>query len=167
MAVNQSHIPTISDAVVELDLSNLGTFTAQNTITIQGEITEVAVSGGDYTTSNLPVLNGTVFTSTGEKQPYEVTVTAVYTEGHGSHTAIAGKDLQEGPQRPGCVGMALQQRRCPLKHRVLDRPRAAGRRLARQQPPQVHRRHLGDPHQDRRRRHARGLIVVVGAGGQS
>ena len=79
----------------ELDLSNLGTFTAQNTITIQGEITEVAVSGGDYTTSNLPVLNGNVFTSTGEKQPYEVTVTAVYTEGHSGHTAIAGKDLQE------------------------------------------------------------------------
>ena len=95
MAVTQSHIPTISDAVVELDLSNLGTFTAQNTITIQGEITEVAVSGGDYTTSNLPVLNGNVFTSTGEKQPYEVTVTAVYTEGHSGHTAIAGKDLQE------------------------------------------------------------------------
>ena len=47
MAVTQSHIPTISDAVVELDLSNLGTFTAQNTITVQGEITEVAVSGGD------------------------------------------------------------------------------------------------------------------------
>ena len=43
MAVTQAHIPTISDAVVELDLSNLGTFTAQNTITIQGEITEVAV----------------------------------------------------------------------------------------------------------------------------
>ncbi len=33
MAVTQSHIPTISDAVVELDLSNPGTFTAQNTIT--------------------------------------------------------------------------------------------------------------------------------------
>ena len=63
MAVTQSHIPTISDAVVELDLSNLGTFTAQNTITIQSEISEVAVSGGDYTTSNLPVLNGTVSTS--------------------------------------------------------------------------------------------------------
>ena len=96
MAVNQTHIPTITDAVVELDLSNLGTFTAQNTITVQGELTEVAVSGGDYTTSNLPVLNGKVFSSTGEKQPYEVTVTAVYTEGHGGHTAISGKDLQEG-----------------------------------------------------------------------
>ena len=47
MAVTQSHIPTISDAVVELDLSNLGTFTAQNTITIQSAISEVAVSGGD------------------------------------------------------------------------------------------------------------------------
>ena len=95
MAVTQTHIPTISDAVVELDLSNLGTFTAQNTITVQGELTEVAVSGGDYTTSNLPVLNGKVFSSTGEKQPYEVTVTAVYTEGHSGHTAISGKDLQE------------------------------------------------------------------------
>ena len=63
MAVTQTHIPTISDAVVDLDLSNLGTFTAQNTITIQGELTEVAVSGGDYTTSNLHVLNGTVSTS--------------------------------------------------------------------------------------------------------
>jgi hypothetical protein len=95
MAVTQTHIPTITDAVVELDLSNLGTFTAQNTITVQGELTEVAVSGGDYTTSNLPVLNGKVFSSTGEKQPYEVTVTAVYTEGHSGHTAISGKDLQE------------------------------------------------------------------------
>ena len=63
MAVTQSHIPTINDAVVELALSNLGTFTAQNTITIQGELTEVAVSGGDYTTSNLPVLNGAFSTS--------------------------------------------------------------------------------------------------------
>ena len=63
MAVTQSHIPTISDADVELDLSSLGTFTAQNTITIQGESTKVAVSGGDHTTSNLPVLNGTVSTS--------------------------------------------------------------------------------------------------------
>ena len=43
MAVTQSHIPTISDAVVELDLSNLATFTARNTIAIQGESTEVAV----------------------------------------------------------------------------------------------------------------------------
>lgn len=33
MAVIQSHIPTVSDAVVELDLPNLGTFTDQNTIT--------------------------------------------------------------------------------------------------------------------------------------
>ena len=43
MAVIQNHIPTISDAVVELDLSNPGTFTGQNTTTIQGESTEVAV----------------------------------------------------------------------------------------------------------------------------
>jgi len=33
MAVTQSHITTISDAVVELDRSNPGTFTAQNTST--------------------------------------------------------------------------------------------------------------------------------------
>ena len=33
MAVTQSYIPTISDAVVDLDLSNLGTFAAQNTVT--------------------------------------------------------------------------------------------------------------------------------------
>ena len=95
MTVVQADIPSIKNAKVELDLSGLGTFTAGNTLSIEGEITEVAVSGGDFTTSNLPVLNGTTFTSTGEKQPYEVTVTAVYTEGHGSHTAIAGKDLQE------------------------------------------------------------------------
>ncbi len=63
MAVTQSYIPTISDAVVELDLSNLGTFTAHNTITIHGHFTEVAVSGGDDTTANLPVLNGTDSTS--------------------------------------------------------------------------------------------------------
>ena len=43
MAVAQSHIPTINDAVVELALSNLGTFTSHNAITVQGESTEVAV----------------------------------------------------------------------------------------------------------------------------
>ena len=70
MTVVQADIPSIKDAKVELDLSGLGTFTAGNTLSIEGEITEVAVSGGDFTTSNLPVLNGTTFTSTGEKQPY-------------------------------------------------------------------------------------------------
>ena len=96
MTVVQADIPSIKNAKVELDLSGLGTFTAGNTLSIEGEITEVAVSGGDFTTSNLPVLNGTTFTSTGEKQPYEITVTAVYTEGHDAHTALSGKDLQEG-----------------------------------------------------------------------
>jgi len=47
MAVTQPHLPTLSDAVVDLDLSNLRAFSAQNTITVQGEIKEVAVSGGD------------------------------------------------------------------------------------------------------------------------
>jgi len=47
MAVPQPHLPTLTAAVVELALSNLSTFTAHNTITIQGEITDVAVSGGD------------------------------------------------------------------------------------------------------------------------
>lgn len=45
--ITQPHLPTFSDAVIELNLSNLGTFTTQNTITIQGEITEVAVSAAD------------------------------------------------------------------------------------------------------------------------
>ena len=43
MAVTQPHLPTISAAVVELALSSLGTFTVQNTITAQGESTEVAI----------------------------------------------------------------------------------------------------------------------------
>ena len=96
MTVVQADIPSIKNAKVDLDLSGLAQqFQAGNTLSIEGEITEVAVSGGDFTTSNLPVLNGTVFTSTGEKQPFEVTVTAVYTQGHDGHTAAGGDDLQE------------------------------------------------------------------------
>lgn len=47
MAVTQPHLPTLSDAVVELDLPNLGTFAAQKTFTVQGKIPEVAVSAAD------------------------------------------------------------------------------------------------------------------------
>lgn len=79
MAISQVNIPNVKNAIVELDLSGNGNFSVVTEI--QGEITEVTVSGGDYTTTDLPVLDGTVFTSTGEKQTSEIAVTAVFTDG--------------------------------------------------------------------------------------
>lgn len=79
MSISQVNIPSVKNAIVELDLSGNGTFVSP--IAIQGQITEVNVSGGDYNTTDMAVLDGTVFSTTGDKQANEVAVTAVYTDG--------------------------------------------------------------------------------------
>jgi hypothetical protein len=77
--IAQANIPSVKNAHVDIDLSGNGTFAVSTAL--ESQITEVNVSGGDFNTTDLPVLDGTVFTSTGDKQAFEVTVTAVYTDG--------------------------------------------------------------------------------------
>lgn len=117
MPISQTNIPSVKNAIVEVDLSGNGNFSVVTAI--QGQITEVNVSGGDYNTTDLPVLDGTVFTTTGDKQANEVAVTAVFTDGettdlhplleakHGdSNIGIrwAPKGATVGNRRFKCVG---------------------------------------------------------------
>lgn len=77
--IAQANIPSVKNAHVDLDLSGNGTFTV--TTALESQITEVNVGGGDFNTTDLPVLDGTVFSSTGDKQVFDITVNAVYTDG--------------------------------------------------------------------------------------
>lgn len=82
MPISQSNIPSVKNAIVELDLTGNGTFASA--IAIQGQATQVSVSGGEYGTTSLAVLDGTVFTSTGEKDTYTIDVESVFTDGEAS-----------------------------------------------------------------------------------
>lgn len=77
--ISQTNIPNVKNAHVDLDLSGDGNFTVSTAL--ESQITEVTVSGGDFNTTDLAVLDGSVFTSTGDAQSFDVTVNAVYTDG--------------------------------------------------------------------------------------
>ena len=66
---------SFSDAVVSIDLGDSGTYVA-----IPTWVTEVAPSGGDTPTSELPRLAGASLVGTGRKGARTLTVTCVYTE---------------------------------------------------------------------------------------
>ena len=117
MPISQVNIPNVKNARVELDLSGSANFTVVTAI--QSQITEVNVSGGEFNTTDLAVLDGSVFSTTGDKQSFEVAVTAVFTDGetadlhplledkHGqSNIGIrwAPKGHSNGNRRFVCVG---------------------------------------------------------------
>lgn len=77
MAITQANIPNVSDAVVEFDTaSNFASATA-----FEDALISVDVSGGEYSTEDLGVLNGDSFTFVGQRSVHEISMTFVYTDG--------------------------------------------------------------------------------------
>lgn len=90
MALNIANIPSVSDAIVEMDVTTLNWATPRE---VQGEIVSVNVSGGEVGTRDLSVLDGTVFTKGGKTASHDVVVQAVFTDGETSdlHPVLEGK----------------------------------------------------------------------------
>lgn len=81
MSISQSSVPSIIDAVVEIDLVSAA-FGAP--IVLQGQITSVQINGGENKTNDLSALNGATFTQVGGRNPHDAVITAIYTDGETS-----------------------------------------------------------------------------------
>lgn len=79
MAISQANTMSSKDAVVHLDVTNSDFSTA---VAICSEVTQVEVSGGEYETATKARLCGLApFTYGGNLQPFDVVVTAFFTDG--------------------------------------------------------------------------------------
>lgn len=77
--LNIVNIPSVSDAVVELDLSTAVDFASPREV--QGEMISVNVSGGEVATRDLSVLNGDVYTKAGKTASHDISCVGVFTDG--------------------------------------------------------------------------------------
>lgn len=87
--ITADNLYTITDVVVEIDISGDGDFVVSRTI--QCESTEVAVGGGGTQITESSVLCGDTFALLGANNNVVVTTTALYTDGQ---TADLHEDIQ-------------------------------------------------------------------------
>lgn len=81
MAISQANVPSITDAVVEIDLASAA-FAAS--VALQGQVTSVQVGGGEHKTSDLSAIDGSTFTQLGGRNPHDLIITAIFTDGETS-----------------------------------------------------------------------------------
>ena len=82
MTLTTTNIPSVKDAVVEIDLQatpDYGTMTE-----IQAETISVNVSGGEVATRDLSPISGDVYSKSGKTASHDIQIQAIFTDGETS-----------------------------------------------------------------------------------
>jgi len=110
MSISQNNVPSIVDAVVEIDLVS-NAFSSP--IVLQGQITSVQVNGGEHKTNDLSALDGDTFTQLGGRNPHDAVITAIYTDGETSdlHPRLEAAQGQTVWMRYAPKGASIGNRR--------------------------------------------------------